>query len=397
MSKKDAELAADQKRVEGAREAAAQFKEENRQMIEEWQLQAAVAKEKGAAIAAASNATMESLLKDGKSEADAWVIEQEKKTESVRKAAKEQLAEWKAERAEELRNALETSRKQAEAQLSGIGNRGGIGGLEQKKAILDAQYNMDRESILRTISELNPTEVEAAKKLSDQLLQIWETLQDKKAALDEKYRDSLERSFQSIIAGPVHHFVEEAITGQETIGLAFQRLGGEMVVNLLESLAKMGLAWAEHWALVELETALGISTVGQMNALANIKTILNNAYVAASNAYADVPFPFNLVVAPAVFAAVAALGGGVSSAAGGMIVPNDMLAMVHQNEVVLPASISKKFLDSAPGGGSGGDVHVHFAVNAMDGKDVQSFFDQHGDKLARTMSRTLRNKGITRK
>jgi len=189
------------------------------------------------------------------------------------------------------------------------------------------------------------------------------------------------------------------IGGGERINVAFAKLGQQLVVNFTRSFAEMGLKVAEFWALNELETALGVRTVGALNAQASIKTILNNAYTAASNAYADVPFPFNLIAAPAVFATVAALGGGISSAAGGMVVPNDMLAMVHENEVVLPANISKKFLDAAPGDsgrGSGGDTHYHFGVNAVDGPSMQRHFDKHADKMVRAVSKKAPGRSIIR-
>lgn len=325
-------------------------------------------------------------------------IEAEQK--AFEKASKERLAEFKREQEEELRAALDSATKKAAAETSSLGGTGlnPAAQLEQKRAILQSEYETKREAILKSISELdgsNASEVQKAQQLSDQLVKIWEEMEDKKAALDEKAREQLEKSFDQIIGGPLNNFVDEAITGRKRIGRAFEDLGVSMLRNLTESLAKMGLAWAEHWALVELETALGISTVGGMNAAANIKTILNNAYTAASNAYAEVPFPFNLVVAPAVFAAVAALSGGVSSAAGGMIVPNDMLAMVHQNEVVLPASISKKFTDAAPGSGAGGggDVHVH--VHSM---DAESFRNSGVMKeIKKELSRHARNIGLTRK
>jgi hypothetical protein len=312
-------------------------------------------------------------------------------------ARKQALAEYTKEKDEELRVALDTAKRKAEAETSDAGGKGSNGGaqLQQKMAILDAEYNAERQAILRRISELDPEQVAEAEKLSSQLVKIWQEMEDKKAQLDEKARDQLQRNFQSIIGGPLDGLVNGVIGGGERINVAFAKLGQQLVVNFARSFAEMGLKVAEFWALNELETALGIRTVGALQAQASIKTILNNAYTAASAAFADVPFPLNLVAAPAVFATVAALGGGISSAAGGMVVPSDQLAMVHRNEVVLPASISKKFLDAAPGSDSsgGGDVHVH--VHAIDAKS----FDRSDvmKKVERRLRTVLRNRGITLK
>ena len=45
-------------------------------------------------------------------------------------------------------------------------------------------------------------------------------------------------------------------------------------------------------------------------------------------------------------AAVMAAAGGIASAAGGWVVPSDQIAMVHQNEMILPAHIRLSTLSS---------------------------------------------------
>jgi hypothetical protein len=324
--------------------------------------------------------------------------------EQIQRAAaarKQALAEYTKEKDEELRVALDTAKRKADAEMSDAGGKDSNGGaqLQQKMAVLDAEYNAEREALLKRISELDPEQVAEAQKLSGQLVKIWQEMEDKKAQLDEKARNQVQRNFQSIIGGPLEGLVNGVIGGGERINVAFAKLGQQLVVNFARSFAEMGLKVAEFWALNELETALGIRTVGALQAQASIKTILNNAYTAASAAFADVPFPLNLVVAPAVFATVAALGGGISSAAGGMVVPSDQLAMVHQNEVVLPASISKKFLDAAPGSTSGGgDTHNYNfgGISAIDGPSVQRHFDKHADKIVRSIRKKTPGRSVIR-
>ena len=55
-----------------------------------------------------------------------------------------------------------------------------------------------------------------------------------------------------------------------------------------------------------------------------------------------------------------AAAGGIASAAGGWVVPSDQLAMVHQNEMILPANISQglQSMISANGGGGAGAARL---------------------------------------
>jgi hypothetical protein len=101
----------------------------------------------------------------------------------------------------------------------------------------------------------------------------------------------------------------------------------------------------------------------------NIAEITSFAGVAGGAAFASViaalPFPINVATAPGVMAAAIGITLGnlaLASAAGGMEVTHDQLAMLHEREVVMPSHLSTGFKNiiaagggiSAPGVGSGG-------------------------------------------
>jgi hypothetical protein len=73
-----------------------------------------------------------------------------------------------------------------------------------------------------------------------------------------------------------------------------------------------------------------------------------------------------------------------SFAVGTDYVPRTGLALIHEGEAITPASQNR---------GGGGGLHVHFNVSAVDAPGVQAFFDQHGEKMARTLSRQVRRRG----
>ncbi|HEV2097754.1 MAG TPA: hypothetical protein VGR45_02375 [Stellaceae bacterium] len=84
-------------------------------------------------------------------------------------------------------------------------------------------------------------------------------------------------------------------------------------------------------------------------------------------------------------------GGIVPSAAGGWMVPSASLAMLHTNEMVLPADISQGLQSMIAGGGSGGGANVLFNVSAMDSQSVAKFFQSNGNILVAAINRAMRN------
>lgn len=134
--------------------------------------------------------------------------------------------------------------------------------------------------------------------------------------------------------------------------------------------------------------------------LQDLKEITRTAYTAAAHAYnAVVGIPIiGPELAPAAaavtFAAVEAFGGGVNSAAGGWdVVPQDQLAMLHKNEMVLPASLA----DSVRRMSGGGDVHMSFGGNTFHGGDTRSFEQllyAHANHISRILRNQLRKRAF---
>ncbi len=88
-------------------------------------------------------------------------------------------------------------------------------------------------------------------------------------------------------------------------------------------------------------------------------------------------------------------GGIVPSAQGGWMVPSASLAMLHANEMVLPANISQglqSMITNGGGGGAlGGGATVMFNVSAMDSQSVAKFFQSNGNVLVAAINRAMRN------
>jgi hypothetical protein len=89
-------------------------------------------------------------------------------------------------------------------------------------------------------------------------------------------------------------------------------------------------------------------------------------------------------------------GGIVPSAAGGWMVPSTSLAMLHANEMVLPANISQGLQGMIAGGGAAPSVNATFAVSAMDSQSVATFFKNNGSTLVAALNQAMRNGSVLR-
>jgi hypothetical protein len=165
------------------------------------------------------------------------------------------------------------------------------------------------------------------------------------------------KNYQSIVQ-PINNAFNQTITGvlrgTETLQQGMRKAAQSIVLSFVQGAEKMAVNWAEK------QLAMLISTTTTQTAITAAQTaghaakaaqdsasIGNDAYKAAAGAYsavAGIPIVGPVlapVAAAAAFAGVMAFD--VISAEGGMgSVPfNDMPALLHRNEMVLPASIAQ--------------------------------------------------------
>jgi len=80
-------------------------------------------------------------------------------------------------------------------------------------------------------------------------------------------------------------------------------------------------------------------------------------------------------------------------------VPNDMLTLVHHNELIMPAAEAGAFRDllggsSAAGLGGGTNVAItpttHFHINAIDGGSVSQWMRENSGPMLRAINEAVR-------
>jgi len=112
--------------------------------------------------------------------------------------------------------------------------------------------------------------------------------------------------------------------------------------------------------------------------------------------------PLAIGPAAAAQATVAGMAGAVASADIGMWqVPRDQLALIHQNELIMPAgpagALREMLINTSNGGGARGDGSVaihpttHFHVNALDSASVASWMRQNGPGMAKALDQAVRH------
>jgi hypothetical protein len=185
----------------------------------------------------------------------------------------------------------------------------------------------------------------------------------------------------------------------QSILAEFVNLGVKMVTNWIASELAMSTATEAGAAARTAANGEGMAAGLAIKAANAIKSIATDSAQAFSGIFAFLaPIMGPAAAGPAAAgeATVMAAASGIASAAGGWMVPSDQLAMVHQNEMILPANISQGLQNmiSANGGAGAGAVVVN--VSAIDSQDVKRFFQSNGSLLVNAVNKAMRNGSMLR-
>jgi hypothetical protein len=226
-------------------------------------------------------------------------------------------------------------------------------------------------------------------------------------AHDQMFRH-FDSAFRSALRG--------VMQGTHTVSQAFRRMGVELEVDFASSLEKMLTRFAAHqlrMLAIHQEAKQAEVTTHELaeaqkrgiSLSSTLKDVTNSAVSAAGRAYsamADIPVigpALGAVAAAAAFAGVMALGA-LASAAGGMVVPQDMPAFVHKNEMVLPAYLSQPLQAALTGGGGGGGgigghtFNYSHTTNVNGSGDPQRVAAMAASMAIGGMKRMLRDAGL---
>ena len=255
--------------------------------------------------------------------------------------------------------------------------------LRNQEKALEVQALADEQLAFATTSakwkELEDKKLDVARKTANEIKQLEnQALQEQKQKWDTFFQ-AVSSGFSSSIMG--------LIKGTMTWGEAFKNVIAQALEGIINFFVQWGIKAAIQWA-----------TNLAMTQTANVAQATGAAAVYAVNAAASVAaIPVTgWALAPETGAAAYAQGlswAGMASAAGGWEqVPSDQVAMIHKNEMVLPANLAegvRQNLAGAGGGAGGGSAVIN--IQANDAKSFNDMLRRNTGGLLSVINDAMRN------
>lgn len=183
--------------------------------------------------------------------------------------------------------------------------------------------------------------------------------------------------------------VTQMTNSSRTLQQTLARVLDQILNDFLRMLERMVTNWITQHVFMQV---FGLGTQKAATA-ANIQGSAAEGAAAAYASAAAIPV-VGWSMAPAIAAdAYSNIIGfeALNAFAAGGIVPDDSLAFVHKNEMVLPASLSSGLSQMIGSGERGSNLHVNFSVAATDAKSFEGRLHEHADTLVRVIQRAWRH------
>jgi hypothetical protein len=294
--------------------------------------------------------------------------------------------------------------------------------LAATQAALDAEYASERSLLEREL------QIDGLK------LQQRQMVLNRMLMLDAKYgQDSQRVMLQSVeqMVAPMNRMIDSmdssfssGLTGMIMGTKNFRQTLQSVTQSVVSQFVKMGVDVVGDWGKKQLAlAALSVAGESQKTAAATagaaaragvsageaaagqasiLSSMLKSITASSSETFAGVFGFLAPVMGPAAAGPAAAAQGAVLSVAafdiGAWSIPKDQLAMVHQNELVMPAAEAGAFRSllsqQASGGASaqaGGDTHVHLNVSALDAGSVKNWLGNNSRQIMKAMNQAVQN------
>jgi hypothetical protein len=169
------------------------------------------------------------------------------------------------------------------------------------------------------------------------------------------------------VAGSISKTLTQGILESKNMGLAFKKMGAEMLESAMETAMKMVL-------------------LNKMGKLSDAEAAASAAYKAGIKAY---PSPENMIIAP--IQAAAAFAGAMQFEVGGEV-PGDgaVPIMAHGGETVVTKALTDQVKNNTGGGGGAHTMHYAPTIHAVDGDGVKRMLDKHSAVFHAEIRSTLR-------
>jgi hypothetical protein len=286
------------------------------------------------------------------------------------------------------------------------------------RAALDAEFAAQVAALQREEGLANQSGAQK-QRIDNQILEAEQRHQDQMTALVRNAVNEQEREYQafgSTVTQAFNSQLHGLLSGTENWRTAFK--------NVLEDLLIKFIEWGEETVVRQIATEAaktaattagvtartGAEQAGAAASLATqsatiVRSILSSAAEAFAGVFgflAPIMGPFAAGPATAAQATVAGMAGAVASADIGVWrVPQDMLTLVHHNELVMPAAEAGAFREMlsgeapAMGAAGGGAVHIHpttnFHVSAVDSGSVAQWMKANSATMMKAIDEAVRH------
>ena len=283
----------------------------------------------------------------------------------LQEQAAKKVAEKRQEEDQNLKDELDYSKAIEKAAADRADYEQRIGQISAQKALqlkkdaLAQELKAEQDAIAARIALIDSTDPDGPKiraKLNEQLLQLQRQYNLEVQKLDEQAaekRRSTWDQYTKQVSSMFSQSIVGMIEGTTTLQQAFASMLKMMLSQFVDFLVQKAAKWVEEQAY---ELVYGQAT----QKAAAVSQVISAAAVGAANAGASVAaIPLiGWSMVPEVMAStegmIMAMAPQAAFAAGG-IVPTDMLARVHEREMILPRGISQGLGDMIANGGARGN------------------------------------------
>jgi hypothetical protein len=289
--------------------------------------------------------------------------------------------------------------------------------LALSRQALDEEYAAELAALQKR-EALGEQSLAVKQRLDDMIIEATRRRDDEEASLTRSALQQQEHDYQSFANSIEQAFNSQLrglLSGTENWQSAFKSVLQDLLIKFIEwsetSVAHYVMAEAMKTAATTTgvaartgaEQAGAAASLGAQGA-AMVRSILSSAAEAFAGVFgflSPLMGPFAAGPAAAAQATVAGMAGSVASADIGMWrAPQDMLTLIHHNELTMPAAEAGAFRSMLTGGASqgaqdGSQVHIHpttnFHVSALDGGSVSQWMKSNSSTMLKAVDEAVRH------
>jgi hypothetical protein len=238
------------------------------------------------------------------------------------------------------------------------------------------EFDSKKKAIEKEIAALDQGDKQYQNKkkaLQNKEVELEQAHQNKLTTIRDKAMEHMADQFQKTFNQMNSELENFVTTGQ----FSFGRLAQGIITQIMD----MALQYGESKLMMIAMDKL----FGAHKGVQNVAEAESNTAVAATEALASVPWPFNIAAA----AETEALGQGFTGQASvgiyekGGLVPQNMPAFLHANEMVLPANIARHVMATAGGGGGHTSISMNPTFNGQyNEKEMMRVMDRWAERKA---------------